>query len=405
MSEHSLDSRPLRVVVQQPALTHYRVPFFAALAARPGIDLRVEYACWPGVPNVEPRGFEARYVPHRFFRLAGQELVWHSAQWRNASRARADVLVVSWNSRYLSLLPTLLRARLAGVPVVAWGHGVSKSESPQRRALRTLLARLATCVLFYTRSGAQAYLDRGFPAHRVFVAPNAIDQAPIRTAAEAVRADPAAQQRFLAEQGLDQGPVILFVSRLEHANRVDLLLEALARLAPTRPDLRLVIVGGGPDEPRLRDLARDLGVAQRVLFTGPIYDELTLARYFLAAAVFAYPANMGLSLLHAFGYGLPVVTGDDKERHGPEIEALRHEENGLFFRHGDPGSLADALARVLDDPALRRRLARNAHHTAHHEFTIQAMVDGFEQALRFAVGHPPDASAQARTSRSPISAA
>lgn len=405
MSGHSLDSRPLRVVVQQPALTHYRVPFFAALAARPGIDLRVEYARWPGVPNVEPRGFQARYVPHRLWRILGQDLVWHSAQWRNASRARADVLVVSWNSRYLSLLPTLLRARLAGVPVVAWGHGISKSESPPRRALRTLLARLATCVLFYSRSGARTYLDRCFPAERVFVAPNAIDQAPIRAAADAVRADPEAQRRFLAQQGLDQGPVILFVSRLESANRVDLLLEALARLAASRPTLRLVIVGGGPDEPRLRDLARDLGVAQRVRFTGPLYEESTLARYFLAAAAFVYPANMGLSLLHAFGYGLPVVTGDDKARHGPEIEALRHEENGLFFRHGDPGSLADALARLLDEPDLRRRLARGAHRTAHEEFTIQAMVDGFEQALRFAAGRPPDAPAQARTSRSPISAA
>jgi glycosyltransferase involved in cell wall biosynthesis len=404
MSGDAHAPEPLRVVVQQPALTHYRVPVFAALASRPGIDLRVEYARWPGVPNVEPEGFDAKFVPHRMTRVLGQELVWHSSQWRNASRVRADVLVVSWNSRYLSLLPTLLRARCVGVPVVAWGHGYSKSESRLRFAARLLHARLATCLLFYSRSVAGRYLERGFPPDRIFVAPNAVDQAPIRAAADAVRADPDQQRRFLAERGLDQGPVILFVSRLEHANRVDLLLRAAARLAPTRPGLRVVIVGGGPEEHRLREQARELGVADRVLFTGPVYEEHALARYFLAATVFAYPSNIGLSLLHAFGYGVPVITSENHERHGPEIEALRPGENGLFYREGDPDALADAIERIIDNPDLRQRLSRGALRTVHEEYSLDAMVDGFVAAVFRAAGREPPA-AQARTSLSPISAA
>lgn len=406
MSAPTQNSEALRVVVQQPALPKYRVPVFAAIAARPGVSLRVEYGEWPGVPNAAARGFDARPVPHRRWRVFGQEFVWHGSQWRNASRKRADVLVVSWNARYLSLLPALVRARLTGVPVVAWGHGVSKSDSEPRWALRALLARLARCVLFYGNEGARQYIDRGFPADRVFVAPNTIDQSAIEEAARGVREDPAAQGRFLAEQGLAAGSTILFVSRLERANRVDLIIEALARLAPGRPALKLVVVGGGPDEGRLRDRARELGVEGRVRFTGPIYEEKVLARHFAGATAFAYPSNMGLSLLHAFGYGVPVVAGDDRLRHGPEIEALRHDENGVYFKDGDAASLAGALARVLDDPPFRDRLAEGAFRTATRERTLDAMVDGFMGAVMYAAGRKPGRGLdhQARTSRPPISA-
>ncbi|MBM4108251.1 MAG: glycosyltransferase [Phycisphaerae bacterium] len=406
MTAPSPDPPPIRVVVQQPALPKYRIPVFAAIASRPGVTLRVEYAEWPELPNAAPDGFNATLVPQRFLRVGRQRLIWHSAQWRNATRHRADVLVVSWNTRYLSLLPALLRARLMRVPVVAWGHGVSKSDSEPRWALRALLARLATCVLFYGHEGARQYIDRGFPADRVFVAPNTIDQTPIRAASSAVREDPVTQSRFLTEHGLADGQTILFVSRLERANRVDLIVEALARLAPGRPALTLVVVGRGPDGGRLRNLARELGVEDRVRFAGPIYDEALLARYFAAATVFAYPANMGLSLLHAFGYGVPVVAGDRRAHHNPEIEALRHNENGLFFKDGDAASLADALASVLDDKALRTRLAAGAYRTATEERTLDAMVDGFLAAVMYAAGRSsPGAADHARTSRSPISAA
>jgi glycosyltransferase involved in cell wall biosynthesis len=92
-----------------------------------------------------------------------------------------------------------------------------------------------------------------------------------------------------------------------------------------------------------------------------------------------------LSLLHAFGYGLPVVTSDAVGEQNPEIEALRDGENGLLYADGDVEALRGALGRLLGDAELRRSLSGAALRAVSEAFTVQKMVDGFEAAVRYCV--------------------
>jgi glycosyltransferase involved in cell wall biosynthesis len=246
------------------------------------------------------------------------------------------------------------------------------------------VARLATALVFYNRATAAAYVREGWDARRVFVALNALDQAPIRAAREDWLSRPDDLAAFRRAHRLDDGgPTALFVSRLDADNRVDLLLQAAARLRARHPRLNVVIVGKGPDQPNLERLAADLGLADRAHFTGAIYDEARLAPWFLSADVFCYPTNIGLSILHAFGYGLPVVTDAATAAQNPEIEALRDGENGLLYPHGDAGGLAAALDGLFSDRERARRMGREALRTAAEEFTLGRMVDGFEAAARY----------------------
>jgi glycosyltransferase involved in cell wall biosynthesis len=271
MSNRDEPSRPIRLVIQQPSLARYRVPVFRELAGRPGIQLKVVYSTSLNLPNVEPEGFEAEHVP-MWRRCIGREPVyWHSPQVRYATRRRADVLMMNWDVHYLSMVPGLLRARAAGVPTVLWGHGYSKQERPARRWLRQSVARLATALVFYNRGTAEAYVREGWDPRRVFVALNALDQGPIQAARADWLGRPGDLAAFRREQGLDGGgPVVLFVSRLDADNRVDLLLQAAARLVGRHGGLRVVIVGKGPDQPRLERMAGELGLRDRVRFTGAI---------------------------------------------------------------------------------------------------------------------------------------
>ena len=119
-------------------------------------------------------------------------------------------------------------------------------------------------------------------------------------------------------------------------------------------------------------------------FTGPIYEEQQLAAYFLSSSVFCYPENIGLSILHAMGYGLPVVTSDKVEAQNPEIEALVDGYNGRFYPHGDVAKLADTLVELLTDSHLCASLGANALRTVAERFSLENMVSGFEQAIRAA---------------------
>lgn len=377
-------AKALRVVIQQPSLAKYRVPVYRALAAEPGVDLTVVYGEDPGIPNVEPDGFAARFEPHRHIRVLGRTVFeWSGAQLKYADASRADVLVMVWNTRWLSLPLALRKARRNGVRTVVWGHGYSKNEAPWRATLRRRVANMADAVLFYSQSVADRYVAEGFPADKVFVAPNSLDQAPIRAAKRAWEADHARLAAFRAEHEMTKETEnLLFVSRLDPANGLDLALRAVAELAPTRPHLRLNLIGKGEEEQaRLEALAAELNVAGRVHFLGAIYSENALAPWFLTADLFVYPQNVGLSLLHAFGYGVPVVTSDDLASQNPEVEALADGENGAFYAHGRPETLAETLARLLDDrPGLAGRSVAAAA-TTRDGYNIPTMVAGFRASF------------------------
>jgi glycosyltransferase involved in cell wall biosynthesis len=243
--------------------------------------------------------------------------------------------------------------------------------------------------MVYNEAAAARLRDEGFDGERIFVALNSLDQGPIEQARRYWLGASDALCAFRREHQLDPGPVLLYVSRLEPKNRLELLLDATARLRPKFPRLCAVVIGGGDDLRRLEEAARRLGVSDHVRFLGAIYDEEQLAPWFVSADLFVYPANIGLSLLHAFGYGLPVVTSDDVAAQNPEIEALEHGTNGFFYKSGSAEALAATIATALGDPEGLARMSAAAEATVRDRFNVQTMVDGMEAAIRYCAGRRP----------------
>jgi glycosyltransferase involved in cell wall biosynthesis len=375
----------IRVTIVQPSLAKYRVPVFRELARRPGIDLRVVYGSVKGLDNVDADGFEAipsnRWQPAIF----GQGLVFNRADWTYATRRWSDVIVFQWTPRSLSLVPAMLRARSAGVPRILWGHGYAKDERARRRGARKILTRFASALVFYEPTTREAYVRDGWDASRAFVALNSLDHGPIEEARRCWLERPDQLDKFRQEHRIHGGPVILFVSRLHPNNRVDLLIRATAKLAAEIPGLKTVIIGNGlAEKARLETLARETNATDRVIFQNGIYDELKLAPWFLSASVFCYPAHVGLSLIHALWYGLPIVTSDNLAAQNPEVVALQNNVNGLLYEHGSAESLAVALRSILTNDKQRAAMADAARRSVEDKFTIRRMVDGLEAAVRYA---------------------
>ena len=381
--------RPCRLAVQQLAMPKYRVEIFNALARRPNVDLRVGYGDAGTVDNdADDCHFAHELHPLRRARVpltrahGGRRLLWHYPQFGWASKRTCDVLILTWDLHFASLVPALLRARAAGVRTVLWGHGFSLSEAGWRAKPRRAVTRLADAVAFYNHAIRDRYVANGTPADKCFVALNALDQRPIAAAQEQWPADRLGAWR--RAKGLHGRPVVLHVSRLLRDNRADLLLRAVAELRRgPLPDLACVIVGKGEYEADLRKLAQSLGIDDAVHMPGPIYGEVDLAPYFLSADAYAYPRSIGLAVLHAFGYGVPVVTSDDMSTQMPEIEALRDGENGLLYRDGDASDLAGKLRVLIEDKPMRDRLSAEARATVRDRFTIENMADGFVRAVRY----------------------
>jgi glycosyltransferase involved in cell wall biosynthesis len=190
---------------------------------------------------------------------------------------------------------------------------------------------------------------------------------------------------FRQNESLGKCHIVLFVSRVEAGRRLDLLVRAMQQVVARDPLALLVIVGDGALVTGLRRLADEQGVGGKVRFVAGTYSEEILSRWFMVSRVFVAPEALGLNVLHAFGYGLPVITSDNARVHSPEFEYLRPGVNGLLYRAGSPQQLATQILKILDSDSLQSKLASGARATvAGNGVTMPRMVQAFAAAVRLA---------------------
>jgi len=173
-----------------------------------------------------------------------------------------------------------------------------------------------------------------------------------------------------AEKDLS-GRIVLFVGRLAHEKKVGTLIRAFHKVAERLKDARLVLVGDGPERMRLERLCSELGIRDRVMFTGAIPREEVI-RYLAAADVFVLPSMMeGLpkALLEALAMKKPVVA-----TRAPGItEVVRHGRDALLVEVGDVDGLADAIYKVLTHEELAKELASNARRTFERYYSYERL--------------------------------
>lgn len=354
---------PGRVGVVQRVLPAYRVQFFDMLARQTqGVDIFAGF----------PRPDEG-IVPAKELKVAG----WHRAnnvhllrgtfylcyqrglmEW--LKNTNADVLVVEANPRYLSTPQAVRCMHARKQPVLGWGLGAPPGGPLARlRAARRLRFLLQfNGLIAYSQSGAAEYQALGFPAERIFVAPNAV--APRPRAALVARPT--------------TGPItVISVGRLLPRKRLDALLHACAALAPGLQP-RLVLVGDGPARAELEELAQR--VYPQAEFTGHL-EGAALEQRFNEAELFVLPGSGGLAIQQAMAHGLPVIVAKGDGSQGDLVRA----DTGWLVPPGDNAALLAALVRALQDRSALHAMGAQAFKLVQDTYNLEKMVAAFAHAL------------------------
>jgi hypothetical protein len=343
----------------------------------------------PGVLSVLPSGLyldEMRCTARRI-----REIV---------QRERPDVLHA--HSPVLDVLPALWVGRRFGLPVLyevraSWedaavDHGFTREGSLRyraSRALETMALRQADQITTICEGLRRDILSRGIAADKVTVIPNAVDLEQFRFAAEPDFA-------LRAALGLDGMTVLGFAGSFYGYEGLDLLIDAFARLAPAEPRLRVLLVGGGPQEPALRTRAAERGVGDRVVFTGRI-PHAEVGPYYTLIDLLVYPRHRirlteivtPLKPLEAMVQGRVLVASDV----GGHRELIRDGETGFLFPAGDADALAARIRQVLAMRSEWPRVAAEGRRFVERERTWKASVARYAGVYERALGMAPATAA------------
>ena len=274
------------------------------------------------------------------------------------AEVRPDILHA--HSPALNGLAALSVSRRHGIPLVyevrafwedaAVDHGTSRAGGLRyrlTRALETHVLKGADAVTTICEGLRGDIIARGLPETKVTVIPNsvALERFPLLNGKD---------EALLRELGLQDKPVIGFIGSFYAYEGLPLLLEALPRILSRREDACLLLVGGGPQEALLRRRTTELGLDDRVIFTGRVSHN-EVQRYYSLVDIFVYPRlSMRLTELvtplkplEAMAQGRLVVASDV----GGHKELIEAGVTGELFPAGDADGLAVAVQRLLEDEA------------------------------------------------------
>lgn len=247
--------------------------------------------------------------------------------------------------------------RIKHIPIIAVVYGEEikmYARGPRSRALLISALRAADVIRCLTEYA------RGQVATLVPEAAGRIEVAPPPAELSTDYADPVAVEDMRRQFGLHGKQVILTVGRLVPRKGIDLTLRSLAILSSEFPDLVYVVVGEGGYRPALEQLAREIGVSSRTIFTGRVPD---VTPYYHVCDIFV-TVNRELDSGEEEGYGIvfleaglagkPVIGG----RSAGATEAIVEGETGFLVDPCDPTPLAEKIRQLLTDETLRTRMGK-----------------------------------------------
>lgn len=178
------------------------------------------------------------------------------------------------------------------------------------------------------------------------------------------------------------GRMLLTVARLAASDRykgIEIVIQALPTVLKVVPDTYYMIVGDGDDRFRLECLAKDVGVADHVLFAGPKTDS-QLASYYEACDIFVMPSRgegFGIVFVEAMAFGKPAIGG----RHGGTPEVVIDGVTGFLVEYGDVEALAHRLIRLLQDEELCKRMGEAGRRRFEENYTFEHFRNQLTQRL------------------------
>jgi len=269
------------------------------------------------------------------------------------------------------------------IPCFLWVYGGETTKVYQRsmceKKLVDFLLRESRYLVTNSPAVTEEFLNYGIPEERIIEIIPAVDPDFFT---------PGDEDALAGELGIKGKKVLLTVSRLTPRKGHDLVLKAIKEIGD-KHDLHYVIVGGGEDKERLMQMANDLGISERITFTGKVSDE-RLPAYYRLCDVYVMPnreiagstdsvEGFGISFIEANACGKPSIAG----RSGGTGEAVSEGVSGYIVNPEDPAELVQKLDYLFENPDVRGKMGKDGRERVISGYTWKSRA---EKLAKFSFG-------------------
>lgn len=323
-----------RIILIEPVLAHYRRDVFERLTQTNEFNLEVvageEFQQIKSLKNTSHRTFKFKYfrfINHGFYYMPG---LLKYIRFRNP-----DAIICTGvdfhqlHTIVLFFFNILFYHKL----FFWWSHATTGNQGLLGIKIRKLLYRYSTGILAYSKKGRQNLLTFGIPSQNICVVNNSLNAD-----------DYGFNQLDVVNKPRTEILKIVFSGRITNSKNIPVLIQALYILKMEKSQKFLCTLVGNGDTTELKQLVDRLDLKDEVKFTGGVYGK-DLYPILNGSDIMIYPGGIGLSLVHALSFGIPVITTDNKSLHGPEIELLQQGINGDFFKEGDARNLSEVIVQ------------------------------------------------------------
>lgn len=322
-----------KVIVLQPVMAHYRESVYKSLLKSDVFNIEfvagVNYQNIKSIENIDYK--KLNYLSlnirnHKFYYLKGSL--------NYMLKSKPDIIISSGidfhliHSIFIFLYFRIIRRK----KFYWWSHATEGNQGIIGKAFRKFVYKNSTGTLTYNNAGKNLLCEWGINPLKTKVIGNALNTEDYGFLSYPTTVYEKKTSPF----------TLIFSGRINESKGIDILLKALNELKNTNlNDFICYIIGDGELQ-QYKDYIKKHSLDKKVIFLGAKYGE-EAAKYFLKSDLMVYPKAIGLSLVHAYSFGLPVITTNNLKVHGPEIELLEKGKTGDLYKDGDVNDLTEKI--------------------------------------------------------------
>jgi glycosyltransferase involved in cell wall biosynthesis len=369
---NSIYKKKIAIIVN--VIPNYRETFYKKIINNKNYDVTIfaQKDLPTSLKTVENK-FKKNLILCKYFSIGDERLVFTLLPFTKLLK-NFDIFIVEGNPRYVShfLLATLLL--ILKKKIILWIMAHSCNNNQFREKIRLSWSKLFKYLFVYTDREKLFLKKKNFKKNVIYAMNNGLDQDKIGNIKKKLK-NKKIRKKF-------NHKYFLSCARLIKKNKFEIAIKAFAEIKKTNNNFTWYIIGDGDQKKNLKNLVYNYNLYENVKFLGSIYNEKKLAPYFLMAECLIHPASIGLTLNHAFGYGLPVITHSSRQFHNPEIAAFKNNSTGLLFIKDNITSLKNAIKKFLYYKNLKQKFSINCYQIVKTKYNINEMVNNFFKIVK-----------------------